>query len=152
MNGQNEHKLATECEQRCVPIPLWGLWPKALQPEKVMSNGFSVHSTIISQNSPCIRHIVGIIAYEVLEDMAPDFSEGVPNNFLIQLSSLERCICWFHIYWMVNRHFLIQNAYLYYWKLEKYRQEEKWKRKSLITSLPKDLTLFASVFILSIFI
>ena len=39
--------------------------------------------------------------------MAPDFSEGVPNNFLTQLSSLERYICWFHIYWILNRHFLI---------------------------------------------
>lgn len=67
----------------------------------------SVHSIVISQNSPCIRHMVGIIAYKVSKDRAPDFSEGVPNNFLIQLSSLERCICWFHIYWTVNRHFLI---------------------------------------------
>ena len=60
------------------------------------------------------------------------------------------------IFWLAEEnaylYFEIENAYLYYWKLEKDRQEEKWKRKSLITSLPKDLTLFASLFILSIFI
>ena len=72
-----------------------------------MNNGFCVHSTVISQASLCIRHMVGITAYKILKDMAPAFSEGVPNNFLTQLSSLGRCICWLYIYWMVNKHFLI---------------------------------------------